>query len=301
MSRIYEALRRADLEKEGQVEQPLKLIGPPEDPGLADITPLVTENVVKRHWTPSLEAIPALRERDEVVEQFRGLRSQLAQARQEGPLKTVLISSGMPSEGKSFIALNLAVSLARGSKNRVLLIDGDLRRPTLHKSLGASNNPSLLDYLDGSAELSEVLQYNDAKGDASSAGLAELAFIAAGTYANNSSDLIIGGRLESLILSVAQQFDWILIDSPPVLAVPDAVDIARFVDGVLLVAREAKTPYQVIQRAQAAFSQSRLLGVVLNAAKGTRLKRYHYSTYFRSYYDGIEPSQNSERKMKVRS
>jgi protein-tyrosine kinase len=113
---------------------------------------------VKRTWTPCLDAIPALRERDEVVEQFRGLRSHLAQARLDAPLKTVLISSGMASEGKSFVALNLAVSLARSSRNRVLLIDGDLRRPTLHRWLGASNNPGLSEYLEGGAELSEIMQ-----------------------------------------------------------------------------------------------------------------------------------------------
>jgi Mrp family chromosome partitioning ATPase len=122
-----------------------------------------------------------------------------------------------------------------------------------------------------------------------------LAFIAAGACADNSSELIISSRLENLVASLSQRFDWIFIDSPPVLAVPDAVDMARVADGILLVVREAKTPYQTIQRAQVAFRQSRLLGIVLNAAKGAHLN----STYYRSYYGGIDPDK--ERNKKVRS
>jgi capsular exopolysaccharide synthesis family protein len=303
MSRIYEALRRAELERKALGEQPLTMVTPPEEAKLADSAPavmdLMIEDVIKRTWTPCLDAIPALLDRHEVVEQFRGLRSHLAQARVDAPLKTVLISSGIASEGKSFVALNLAASVARGSRNRVLLIDGDLRRPTLHHWLGASNKPGLSEYLDRTAEQSEILQRNDAKNNEKTllSGLANLAFIAAGACADNSSELIISSRLESLIASVSQHFDWIFIDSPPILSVPDAVDLARVADGVLLVIRDAKTPYQAIQRAQAAFRQSRLLGVVLNAAKGA----HRNSTYYRSYYGGTDQGQESERNKKVRS
>ena len=92
------------------------------------------------------------------MEQFRSLRSHVYQARYEAPLKTILIASGMPSEGKSFIAANLAVSLARNSIHNILLIDADLRRPTLHDLLGAPNTPGLSDYLAGKADLVDVMQ-----------------------------------------------------------------------------------------------------------------------------------------------
>jgi protein-tyrosine kinase len=96
-----------------------------------------------------LASCQLLADRGAGVEQFRRLRSHVYQARYEAPLKTILIASGMPSEGKSFIAANLAISLARNSIHNILLIDGDLRRPTLHDLLGAPNSPGLADYLDG--------------------------------------------------------------------------------------------------------------------------------------------------------
>ena len=298
MTRIYEALRRADLERAGKDSPRLGLADASEPSKPADNPPvgigLTAEDAVTRTWTPCLDAIPALQDRGEVVEQFRGLRSQLAQARHVAPLKTVLISSGMSTEGKSFVALNLAVSLARGN-NRVLVIDGDLRRPTLHHWLGVANKPGLSEYLGGTAEPFEILQRNDTReiGKTPLGGLANLTFIASGTPCDHSSELITNRRLESLLTSLSQLFDWILIDSPPVLAVPDAVDIARVADGVLLVAREAKSPYQVIQRAQAAFQQFRLLGVVLNAAKGSHLTKYHYSSYYSPAT--LEPSRANKQ------
>jgi protein-tyrosine kinase len=286
MTHIYEALRRADVERAAEDSLHLGSADRSETPKLADNPPvgigLTVEDAVKRTWAPCLDAIPALQDRGEVVEQFRGLRSHLAQARHVASLKTILVSSGMSTEGKSFVVLNLAISLARSNSNRVVLIDGDLRRPSLHHYLGVANKPGLSEYLEGTAEQFEILQRNDTRdiGKTPLDGLANLAFIASGSPSDHSSELITDSRLESLVASLSLQFDWILIDSPPVLAVPDAVDIARVADGILLIAREAKTPYQVMQRAQAAFQQFRLLGVVLNAAKGSHLTKYRYSSYY---------------------
>lgn len=306
MSRIYEALRRADLDRESQ-QDPSVIPGvsaeeptfPAASPNLADLT---FEDVVKRAWTPLVEGIPTLLDRGEVVEQFRGLRSHLTQARHEAALKTVLITSGMPSEGKSFVALNLAISLARGGKNRVLLIDGDLRRPTLHNWLGTPAQPGLSELLGGSAEVSDVLQQQvpGDPGASDKSELTKLTFLAAGAPSDHSSELITNGRLANLIASLSQHFDWILIDSPPILAVTDAADMAAVADGVVLVAREAQTPFKVIQRAQSALRKSRLLGVVLNAARGAELKKYHYSAYYSSYYAETAPGEDGKKKQKTR-
>ena len=103
-------------------------------------------------------SFPTLAERGAGVEQFRSLRSRVYQARYEAPLKTILIASGMPEEGKSFVVANLAMSLARNSIHHILLIDGDLRRPTLHSMLGAPNTLGLSDYLAGKAGLAEIMQ-----------------------------------------------------------------------------------------------------------------------------------------------
>lgn len=299
MSRIYEALRQADLEKN---IEPGAMLDTPVEPAQVlefiretspDLPGLSLNDVARHPWSPSADAIPCLLERGLVVERFRSLRSRLFEARQESAIRTVLISSGMPSEGKSFVALNSAVSLARGA-GRVLLIDGDLRCPTLHESLAAPRQPGLSEYLAGTAGLPEILQQNSIP-DSLPREISNLTFMPAGTPVDTSSELLNGGRMKELITSLASTFDWIIIDSPPVLAVTDAIDLGRVTDAVLLVAREACTPYKVMQQAQAAFKQSRLLGIVLNASKSTQRKNsYYYSSYYGSHY-GESGSGNRDR------
>ncbi len=248
----------------------------------------VLQNIAQYSWKPHAASFPTLADRGPGVEQFRSLRSRIYQTRYEGPLKTILVSSGMPAEGKSFVAANLAMSLARNSVNSILLIDGDLRRPTLHKLLGARNEPGLSEYLAGSAELNAVLQRDLSHGADETGGprgISNLTLIPAGRCGDNSSELVANRRIEELVVNMAPHFDWILIDSPPVLAVTDAVELSRAADAVLLVARGATTPYDVAQRTQAAFSNSRILGFVLNDVKRAPRRGYYYY-----YYGGQEDS-----------
>ncbi|MGA2049853.1 MAG: CpsD/CapB family tyrosine-protein kinase [Terracidiphilus sp.] len=289
MSRLYEALQRADLERKAsptpeaeQVVDPEIIYGVEEPQSTKPEIDL--EQIAQRAWKPSIAAFPTLADRGEGVEQFRSLRSRIFQARYEAPLKTILISSGMPAEGKSFIAANLAMSLARNSVNNILLIDGDLRRPTIHSLLGAPNAPGLSEYLAGTAELPEVMQRDrGAKqiGTGGVGGVTNLTFIPAGICGDNSSELVANHRMEKLIATVSPHFDWILIDSPPVLAVTDAVELSHAADAVLLIARGERTPYDVAQRAQAAFSNSRILGFVLNDVKEIPRLGYNYDDYYR--------------------
>ena len=297
MSRIFEALQRADLERKAAPE-------PEEEPFVAPAAATAVEDSdgfapqldldhLSRHpWTPLLASLPTLAERGAGVEQFRSLRSRIYQARYERPLKTILISSGSPSEGKSFVAANLAMSLVRNSENNILLIDGDLRRPTLHKLLGAPNTPGLAEYLDGTASMKEILQRGGrpkSRESSSSGGVFNLTFIPAGKCGDNSSELIANHRIEELIAAASPHFDWILIDSPPVLAVTDAVELAHAADAVLLIARGGSTTYGVAQRTQAAFSNSHILGFVLNDV--TNLPRNGYGYY--NYYTGRDATASS--------
>jgi capsular exopolysaccharide synthesis family protein len=240
------------------------------------------DRVVPQSWKVSLPALPALDEQGLVVEEFRSLRSRLYQARQEAALKTILITSGVPNEGKSFVAANLAVALARNGTNRTLLIDGDVRRSTLHGLLGAPNTPGLSDYLSGTADLDRILQREDTSRLAGGArsSLANLSFIPAGPAGSNSPELVANRRFDELIAEVAPYFDWIVIDSPPVLVVTDAVELAHPADGVLLVAREGRTSYEAVQRAQTIFRNKRILGVVLNDAKESRRNSSQYGYYY---------------------
>jgi protein-tyrosine kinase len=244
------------------------------------------QNIARHSWKPAIPSLPTLTDRGVGVEQFRSLRSHIYQAHYETPLKTILVASGMPSEGKSFVAANLAMSLARNGVNNILLIDGDMRRPTLHNLLGAPDSPGLSDYLEGSADVMDVMQRDcvpdSPEGDGPST-VSNLTFIPSGKSRDNSSELVANHRIEELIAAVSPHFDWILIDSPPALAVSDAVDLARAADAVLLIARGASTPYDVARRTQAAFSKSRILGFVLNDVKNAPHKgSYTYNYYYNS-------------------
>jgi Mrp family chromosome partitioning ATPase len=135
-------------------------------------------------------------------------------------------------------------------------------------------------------------------GDAGADIISNLTFIPSGKTSDNSSELVANHRIEELIATASPYFNWIVIDSPPVLAVTDAVDLARAADAVLLVAREATTRYDVAQRAQAALSNSRILGFVLNAAdEAPRGNSYDYGYYY--YHSDSEGTEHA-RKSKDR-
>jgi protein-tyrosine kinase len=226
--------------------------------------------IVARPWLLSLKQLPALLERGPSVEQFRSLRSRLFELRDIKPLKTILISSGMPQEGKSFVSTNLALSLARHKNSKVLLIDGDMRRYTLHQLLGCESHPGLADYLAGKAGPVEVMQRPEVSTESVGTTkplLANLTFIAGGNGGDKAADLSGSARFGELIRLAAPHFDWIVVDSSPVLPVSDAVNLARYCDGVLLVAREGVTKFQVVQRAQSELKAANLLGFVLNAVQ----------------------------------
>jgi protein-tyrosine kinase len=235
-------------------------------------------------WNPSLAQLPALEERGSAVEQFRSLRSRMQEFRDLNTLKTILVSSGLPQEGKSFVTANLAISFARHKGGRVLLIDGDMRRATAHKMLGAPQGPGLTEYLSGDASIADVLQrpiVDDPKHPIP-AGLASLSFIPAGNEHDKAADLSGNHRFNELLEALSPHFDWIVVDSSPVNLVSDGVNLARACDAVLLVARGGVTKYQVTQRAIAELKASKVLGIVLNAVKNPPAAGGYYG------YDGYD-------------
>jgi protein-tyrosine kinase len=306
MSRIYEALQKAESERKLERREPE--LGSPDEPASAAMTtavadpdavfamprfadaPIVTESytepstrrmggdsldlsrIVSRPWALSLPQLPALLERGPAVEQFRSLRSRIYELRDISPLKTILVSSGVPQEGKSFISTNLALSLARHKNSKVLLIDGDMRRYTLHQILGCESHPGLADYLAGKADILDVMQRPEALQAQTAVAtpiLPNLTFIAGGNGGDKAADLSGSPRFGELIRQASPHFDWIIVDSSPVLPVSDAVNLARWCDGVLLVARGGVTKFPVAQRAQSELKASKILGFVLNAVQET--------------------------------
>lgn len=206
------------------------------------------------------------------MEEYRTLRSRLYHLREKMPLKTLLITSALPKEGKSFTAANLAQVMQRQHARRVLLIDADLRGPRLHLMLGTTQQPGLSDYLQGKSDEFSVIQRGPAD---------NLFFIPGGTVIQDPADLVGNGRLKVLIQNLDPWFDWIIIDSPPAIAVSDASVLAKACDGVLMVVRSNSTPADMARRARQEFPDEALVGVVLNAAGNEEAPyaRYYYEAY----------------------
>ncbi len=205
------------------------------------------------------------------AEQFRTLRSRLYRLRGAQPIRTLLVTSALPGEGKTFIAMNLAQAIARQNERRALLIDADLRASRLHIPLGAPSAPGLSDYLRGEADEFSITQADSRD---------NLFFIPAGRPVSNPAELLANVQLKSLLDRLAPLFDWIILDAPPVLPVADAGVLAGLCDGVIFVVRAASTPFDLAQTASQEFQEKNLLGVVLNRVE----EEASYGAY--SYYAG---------------
>ncbi|MGB2663414.1 MAG: CpsD/CapB family tyrosine-protein kinase [Candidatus Acidiferrum sp.] len=202
------------------------------------------------------------------AEKLGTLRSRLYQIAAVRPLKRVLLTSSVPEEGKTFISSNLAQSFARQEHKKVLLIDADLRASRLHLALGAAGTPGLADYLSGDADETKIIQVGD-KGN--------LCFIPGGTVVSNPSELLLTDKMKALLDRLTPLFDWIIIDSPPAIAVHDASTLADLCDGILFVVRAGSTNFEIAQRAAGEFRPESLLGVVLNCVdKNETYGNYHY-------------------------
>lgn len=212
------------------------------------------------------------------AERFRTLRSRLYQISAAQPLKKVLLTSSIPEEGKTFVVTNLAQSIVRQADRRVLMIDADLRASRLHLTLGTENEPGLSDYLSGEKQLTDVIQLGEAD---------NFCFIPSGRYVANPSEILHSTKMKALLDKMSELFDWVILDSPPAIAVHDASILADMCDGVLFVVRAGMTDHQIAQRAASEFENKNLLGVVLNRVDRSDA----YGAY---YYYGYQHSPDGE-------
>ncbi len=300
MSRIHEALKKAAEERAAQLTTAVEagvaeIAAEPKGPVtlepemvLPTHSPRVTssgkqdagfsyEELVKRcaHQEWRLDSLNSVflnsKPGEGGPERFRTLRSRLHKIASTRKLKSVLITSGVAAEGKTFVASNLAQSITQQPELRVLLIDGDLRSSRLHLMFGAPNCPGLSDYLRGEADEYAVIQK----------GLTENLFlIPGGSLVSNPSELLLSERMKKLLSLVTPVFDWIIIDSPPALPVHDASILADMVDGVLFVIRAGTTDAEIAERTAAEFQGKNLLGIVLNQVQ----KSDSYGDEYLNYY-----------------
>lgn len=296
MSRIHEALKKAAEERNakpgnGSVSELVELSGQEAfvEASAAPVTTAVARvparskidprsasfeefmgRCTSATWNikPSASVFSAHMEHRIGAEKFRTLRSRLYQIASAQPLKKILITSSTPAEGKTFVAANLAQSFIRQAGRRVLLIDSDLRASRLHLHLGAHGKPGLSEYLSGECDEFQVTQVGPDK---------NLCLIPGGNEVPNPSELLHSDRMRQLLDRMATIFDWIILDSPPALAVHDASILADMCDGVLFVVRAGSTEFELAEKASMEFRDKNLLGVVLNRVeKGDAYGDYYY-------------------------
>jgi capsular exopolysaccharide synthesis family protein len=305
MSRILEALQKARKNQpngapelpniEEIIDSGVNLPGPANANRVAsDNGPLemletiadsdsILANCPQRHWPANSKSMIFLADEAQAggQEQFRTLRSRLYQLRGTSQLKVIVVSSAIPDEGKSFVSANLAHAFALQSDRRALVIDADLRRAGgVSTLLEAPLSPGLTDYLLGEQSEANVIQKGSLK---------NLYLIACGKRVPKPGELIGDSRFSKLVERLRPAFDWIIIDTPPILPISDARAIAEFSDGVLLVVNSRSTQAHLAKRAMEEFRRESLLGVVLN--RTMEPSATYYSAYGYGYGEDTRAAQ----------
>jgi len=210
-------------------------------------------------------------------EQYRKLAAILHHAQVERGVKVIMTSSALPGEGKSLTAVNLALTLAESYQRRVLLIDADLRRPTVQRIFGI---PPI-------AGLNHGLKASEDRPMALTTVCERLSVLPAGRPEADPMSGLTSDRMRRLIAEAASAFEWVIVDSPPVGLLPDASLLSAIVDGVLLVVRAGKAPFSLVKRTVESISHDRILGVVMNAIDTAHDRNAGgYSEYYGGGYYG---------------
>ena len=207
-----------------------------------------------------------------LVEQYRRLGAALHHAQAEQGVRIIMVTSAMPAEGKTLVAANVALVLSHSYARRVLLMDGDLRRPSVHTVFGVENTSGIADRLEGErAGALPPVQVSQ-----------NLELLVAGRPQPDPMRLVTGSAMNRLIHDAGARYDWVILDSPPVGLLPDAHLLAAMVDKVLFVIQAGKTSYDIIQKSVATIGKDRIIGTVLNRAEAAVANPYY--TQYDAYY-----------------
>jgi receptor protein-tyrosine kinase len=293
MSRVHDALRRA--EQSGAVTPPVPrpnrsgniagnstgatvLDAGPDMNGLLD----QVQEVPFRVATDSL-LIDVTRPHEAPMEEFRMLRTRLNHMKSLQPIHSVIVTSASPAEGKSLTAANLALAQAHLAGNMTLLADFDFRRPIVHTLFGIDRTPGITDYLLGKIPLHQALRRV--------AGT-NLYLMPAGEAVINPLELLNLREVKQLIDRLPALFNWIILDSPPLLFAADASLLSTLCHGTLLVVRIGHTTIDSVTRAMQSLCNNNVLGIVVNGARRGEL--YSKYTYYHSYYTPKERGGDEE-------
>ena len=218
-----------------------------------------------------------------IGEAYRTIRTNIQFSMPKGQLRTMLITSSTPEEGKSTTTSNLAITMAE-SGNRVLLIDADLRKSVVHKMFQLPNLKGLTNVLAEDLDYREILRSTKVKG---------LDILTGGPKPPNPSELLGSDKMRTFLESLKKDYDIIILDTPPVLPVTDAAILASLVDGVVLVSSYGQTTFEGLARAKVQLENvdAKILGVILNKVPASKRGGHYYYYY---YYDGYSSPGKSE-------
>jgi polysaccharide biosynthesis transport protein len=239
----------------------------------------------------AVELVTQSRPQSQMAESYRALRTSLLLTSLGGPPKVILVTSALPQEGKTTTSINTAIVLAQKG-TRVLLIDADLRRPSIHKTLGMGPKTGLSNVLTGNATLQQAV--------GRSSILPTLFVLTAGTPPPNPAELLASSNMRDILAELREQYDHIVVDTPPTLSVTDAVVMSTRADAVVLVIRSGQTTKQALRRSRDLLMQvnARVAGVLLNAVDLTSPDYYYYyeyqGKYGHRYYQEDEPTDDED-------
>jgi capsular exopolysaccharide synthesis family protein len=224
----------------------------------------------------AVELITQSRPQSQMAESYRALRTSLLLTSLGTPPKVILVTSALPEEGKTTTSINSAIVLAQRDA-RVLLIDADLRRPSIHKTLGMPPGSGLSNVLTGGSTIQQSIVVSSISPN--------LSVLPAGTPPPNPAELLASVNMANLVASLRDQYDHIVIDTPPTLSVTDAVVMSTRADAVILVIRAGQTTKQALRRARDVLTQvnARICGVLLNAVNLNSPDYYYYYEYQGKY------------------
>jgi capsular exopolysaccharide synthesis family protein len=193
----------------------------------------------------------------QLADQFRRLAATLLHVQRSEKLSTIMVTSALAADGKTLTALNLSLVLSESYRRRVLLVEGDLRRPAISRVSGVPAGTGL----------NEALKSHDDRKPSLIQLTETLTLLPAGHPDSDPLSTLTSPRLQALLQDAAEKFDWVIVDTPPLALTTDATLLCPLVDAVLLVVRAGRTPLESIQRAVDALGRDRILGVVLNASE----------------------------------
>jgi len=214
----------------------------------------------------------------QIAEQFKTVRTNIQFSSVDKDLHSVLFTSSEPSEGKSTVSNNMAVTWAdQGTK--VVLVDADMRRPTVHKSFNVSNRAGLTNYLSGTMELADVVQKTIVD---------NLSVVTSGPVPPNPAELLDSERFKVFMRQLAAEYDLIVLDSPPVNTVTDSQLLAAQVDGTILVVPQGIADKNGVRRAKMLLEtvHANILGAIMNRVTATKSDGYYGGNYYGGYYGG---------------